>query len=126
MPLLTAGRDETDFTPQEGTVPVLRTDVQHPDRPHVPQNTELYSRRIDELNETFTLRTLSRSDTDVDLMHEWLNNPRIDKWFAEKGSREQHATFVKEQTEDPHSLAVIGSFDGTPACFFEIYWAAGA
>ena len=50
----------------------------------------------------------------------------MDKWFGESGDRAKHVEFVRAQVDDPHSLALIGSFDSSPATFFEVYWCLGA
>lgn len=46
----------------------------------------------------------------VDLVEEWMNNPRVDKAWMEKGDRAKHERFTRERVEDAHSLSLIGSF----------------
>ncbi|GAA5988494.1 hypothetical protein JCM11641_007170 [Rhodosporidiobolus odoratus] len=69
-------------------------------------------------------------------LHSWLNNPRVDQFWMEKGSLEQHQQFIEKNTADPHVLPVVGSYvqlgddsrgdeaveKEEPAVYAEIYW----
>lgn len=47
---------------------------------------------------------------DLNKLHEWLNDERVEVFWQEKGSIEDHAKFIKAREEDEHTLAVIGSY----------------
>jgi hypothetical protein len=63
---------------------------------------------------------------------DWLNDERVDEFWQEKGSMEQHEKFLAERTADPHVMPVIGSYVETSsegavlreaqATYSEIYW----
>ncbi|MFD2837131.1 GNAT family N-acetyltransferase [Azotobacter vinelandii] len=44
-------------------------------------------------------------------------------FWEEQGNLEQHRAYLERQLVDPHTLPVIGCFDGTSFGYFEIYWA---
>lgn len=95
----------------------------------------LYSRFLPHLTEQpdtpayFKLSTCTLKD--LPTLHGWLNDPRVDQFWQEKGTLEQHRQFIEERTADPHVLPVIGSYVNlrdqgeTPeeqAVYAEIYW----
>lgn len=59
---------------------------------------------------------------DVDLLHNWMNNPRVDKFWGESGPREHQQSFLENGLKSRHSFPVIGLWDGKPFGYFEIYW----
>ena len=62
------------------------------------------------------------SDNDVDLLHRWMNDPRVAYSWGEDGPREHQEEFLKKGLESRHSFPVIGCWDGKPFGYFEIYW----
>ncbi|GAA5865966.1 hypothetical protein JCM1840_003360 [Sporobolomyces johnsonii] len=112
----------------------------HPLRPPKPSpSLPLYSRYIPHLTSDpqsptfFKLATCTLKDLPV--LHSWLNDERVDQFWMEKGTMEQHQRFIEERTEDPHVIPVIGSYvdllEGVeahdaereqPAVYAEIYW----
>lgn len=83
------------------------------------------------MSEQFTLQVCGPDH--LDTLHEWLNDPRVDEFWEEKGSLEQHKKFIDERTADAHTISVIGSYIGAnqdgevngmlaPATYSEIYW----
>ncbi|SCZ99549.1 BZ3500_MvSof-1268-A1-R1_Chr3-1g06088 [Microbotryum saponariae] len=109
----------------------------HPLRPTKPvPSSTIYSRHIPHLEQFFSLHVAGPSD--LDTLHvnfeAWLNDERVDVFWQEKGSFEQHRKFLADRTSDAHVLPVIGSYlpDTTPeghvntskepATYSEIYW----
>ncbi|BFZ59996.1 hypothetical protein YB2330_001018 [Saitoella coloradoensis] len=105
---------------------VTTNTFRHPRRnPKPPPGAEIYIREIPSLSSTFTLRVVDpNSTTHLDAFHEWQNNPRVDYFWGEKGSIEAHKTYLENVTKDPHTLSLIGYFDGEPFAYFETYWVA--
>jgi acetyl CoA:N6-hydroxylysine acetyl transferase len=101
-------------------------------RPAKPlPSTPLYSRLIPHLNSHFKLAVVGPND--IPLLHNWLNDDRVDEFWEERGTLEQHEKFVAERTADAHVVPVIGSCVDTtaegemarepePATYSEIYW----
>ena len=61
-------------------------------------------------------------DNDVDLLHKWMNDARVNAAWGEAGSRNRQEEFLKTGLQSKHSFPVIGCWDGKPFGFFEIYW----
>jgi N5-hydroxyornithine acetyltransferase len=64
--------------------------------------------------------TLRMSDTE--LLHRWMNDPRVSYSWGEQGPLSHQEAFLKHGLTSKHSFPVIGCFDGKPFGFFEIYW----
>ena len=60
--------------------------------------------------------------TDVEILHKWMNDPRVSHSWGEQGPIEHQEQFLKHGLTSKHSFPVIGCFDGKPFGFFEIYW----
>lgn len=121
------------------------TNGRHPLRPRPPCPGEtFYKRYIPSLNSFLTLRT-ANLDTDVPLLHKWMNNPRVNAFWGEAGPDSHQQEFLKKGLEASHCFPVIGSWrdlsatdsangkeglessmSGTeeeiPFGYFEIYW----
>jgi acetyl CoA:N6-hydroxylysine acetyl transferase len=98
----------------------------------------LYSRFIPHLTTDpespsyFKLSTCTLKD--LPTLHNWLNDPRVDQFWMEKGSLEQHQKFIEERSVDAHVIPIIGSYvelkgaeeaavkKEEPAVYAEIYW----
>lgn len=93
----------------------------HPRRP-VPPPGVLYSRHIPWLGQAVSFRPVEVA-RDLDLFHGWMNDPRVDAFFEEAGSRDTHAGYLEARLADPHMLPLIGSFGDSPFGYFEVYWA---
>ncbi|KAK3634796.1 hypothetical protein LTR56_015077 [Elasticomyces elasticus] len=60
--------------------------------------------------------------TDTELLHKWMNDPRVAYSWGESGPASHQESFLKHGLTSKHSFPVIGCFDGKPFGFFEIYW----
>ncbi|KAL1627604.1 hypothetical protein SLS56_006325 [Neofusicoccum ribis] len=69
-----------------------------------------------------TIETLSLGDSDTDLLHRWMNDPRVSYFWGEQGARSHQEAFLKAGLSSRHSFPVIGCWDGKPFGYFEIYW----
>ena len=107
----------------------------HPLRPKPPASgVTFYKRYIPSLNSFLTFRTACL-ETDVALLHKWMNNPRVDAFWGEAGPETHQQEFLRKLLEDKHSFPVIGSWkdlaatgkeeqgEEVPFGYFEIYWA---
>ncbi|MBW0534036.1 hypothetical protein O181_073751 [Austropuccinia psidii MF-1] len=93
----------------------------------------LYERYIDHLDSYFCLSIFGKLAQDIELLHSWLNDPRVDEFWADSGTKEFHVQWLKDRYEDHHVLPILGSYRGTqhgdktaiePFAYYEIYWAA--
>ncbi|PLW14368.1 hypothetical protein PCASD_04682 [Puccinia coronata f. sp. avenae] len=98
-----------------------------------PPPQTIYERYIVDLDSYFCLSIFGDSDADLNLLHTWLNDPRVDEYWKDAGDREFHAKWLRERYEDKHVLPILGSYRGTnganqdviePFAYYEIYWAA--
>lgn len=60
--------------------------------------------------------------SDMELLHKWMNDPRVAFSWGEDGMIEHQQKFLETGLTSQHSFPVIGCFDGRPFGFFEIYW----
>ncbi|SDI16551.1 Protein N-acetyltransferase, RimJ/RimL family [Pseudomonas flavescens] len=95
--------------------------ARHPRRPAVLPGT-LYSRFIPWLGQTLTLE-LADPQRDLSAFNRWMNDPRVARFWEEQGSLEAHGAYLQKQLDAPHTLPVIGRFDGQAFGYFEVYWA---
>ena len=59
---------------------------------------------------------------DLDLLHNWMNDPRVSAAWGVSGPPEVQEEFLAQGLNDKHSFPVIGCWDGKPFGYFEIYW----
>lgn len=71
-----------------------------------------------------TMSSMSHASgsTDVELLHKWMNDPRVAYSWGEDGPIEHQQEFLQSGLKNKHSFPVIGCFDGKPFGYFEIYW----
>ncbi|KAF4536829.1 putative siderophore biosynthesis protein [Lasiodiplodia theobromae] len=69
-----------------------------------------------------SIETLALGDSDTDLLHRWMNDPRVSHFWGEQGPRAHQEAFLKTGLQSRHSFPVIGCWDGKPFGYFEIYW----
>lgn len=122
-------------TPPQGAPSPLT----YPLRPPKPTDSRpIYSRYIPHLSKSpaeptfFSLNLLNL--THLKTLHRWMNDPRVDEFWMEKGDLEKHQKFIEANLNDRHTLGVIGSYTtfedgfegGAPrvedAVYAEIYW----
>jgi RimJ/RimL family protein N-acetyltransferase len=99
---------------------VMTNGTRHPFRPQ-PGGT-LYRRFIPWIGQTVSFDILDL-DKDLPALHRWMNNPRVAHFWNEQGDLEAHRAYARKQLDDPHTLPVIGRFNGLAFGYFEIYWA---
>ncbi|TPX59611.1 hypothetical protein PhCBS80983_g02351 [Powellomyces hirtus] len=90
--------------------------------PKPSPGTIIYTRYVPELKETFSLRVANPA-TDIPLLHEWHNKPRVAKFWNEDGPVSHQAAYLDSVLKSPHNIPLIASFDGIPFAYFEVYWA---
>lgn len=61
--------------------------------------------------------------TDLQLLHNWMNIPRVAKFWGCDGPISKQEAFLRKSLESRHSFPVIGLWDEKPFGYFEIYWA---
>lgn len=59
---------------------------------------------------------------DVQLLHKWMNNPRVAKFWGCAGPERVQESFLRANMTSSHSFPAIGLWDGKPFGYFEIYW----
>ncbi|GAA6063620.1 hypothetical protein JCM10212_006443 [Sporobolomyces blumeae] len=110
----------------------------HPLRPAKPSpDRPIYSRYIPHLSPAPSRPTFFSLDLvglkHLATVHRWMNDPRVDEFWMEKGDMDKHQKFIEANMKDKHTLGVIGSyttydqgFDGPredhEAVYAEIYW----
>jgi N5-hydroxyornithine acetyltransferase len=62
-------------------------------------------------------------ESDVDLLHKWMNEPRVSHYWGEQGPKSHQEEFLRRGLKSKHSIPLIGCWDGRPFGYFEIYWA---
>lgn len=100
---------------------VMDKGVRFPQRPPKPQG-EVYRRFDARLGSWISLRTLD-VDEDLERFNRWQNTPRVEEFWEEGGSLEEHRAHLQKLAADPHCLQLIGCFDDEPFGFFDAYWA---
>lgn len=59
---------------------------------------------------------------DLDLLHNWMNDPRVSAFWGANGPIEVQGEFLNNALNSRHSFPVIGCWDGKPFGYFEIYY----
>jgi RimJ/RimL family protein N-acetyltransferase len=93
----------------------------HPRRAPKPTGT-VYTRHIPWLERTLSFRVADIGE-DLDRFHGWMNDPRVAQFWQEDGDFLKHRNYLESQLADPHTIPLIGCFDGVPFGYFEVYWA---
>lgn len=115
--------------------------TRHPLRPHAPPpGTTFYKRYVPGLSSFLSFRTAGPAD--VPTLHKWMNNPRVDAFWAESGPESHQAEFLRKNLSLGWSFPVIASWSSAhfPSAtsteedgewaegeredfgYFEIYW----
>ena len=100
---------------------VVSEGKRHPQRPAKPTGV-VYQRRVQGLSSTLSLRA---ADVAVHLnaFHRWMNDPRVSRIWELAEPRAALAEYLDKVARDPHTLPLIGEWDGEPFGYFELYWA---
>lgn len=71
-----------------------------------------------------TLPTLAsfEKSSDTDLLHKWMNDPRVNAAWGCAGPRITQQKLLEDSLSSRHSFPVIGCWDGRPFGYFEVYW----
>ena len=69
-----------------------------------------------------TLNSMTVNPCDTDLLHEWMNQPRVNAFWGCGGPVATQENMLIKALNDKHSFPVIGCWDGKPFGYFEIYW----
>jgi acetyl CoA:N6-hydroxylysine acetyl transferase len=68
----------------------------------------------------FSLRRLSPDD-DLDLVHTWMNDPEIARFWRMSWPPQKIASYLQQQDRSAHSTAYLGELDGVPMSYWELY-----
>lgn len=74
----------------------------------------------DGLPGTFSLRELDL-DHDLDVLHRWMNDPDVARYWRKAWPRDQIAAYLREQQLSTHSTPYVGELDGVPMSYWELY-----
>ncbi|CAO1604390.1 hypothetical protein XANCAGTX0491_007948 [Xanthoria calcicola] len=69
-----------------------------------------------------SIANMTISPNDTDLLHTWMNDPRVDALFGMAGPRPVQEKMLRDALNTKHSFPVIGCWDGKPFGYFELYW----
>ncbi|KAK1149523.1 hypothetical protein N8T08_005072 [Aspergillus melleus] len=127
------------YFPPPPTQYIFTNGVRHPVRPKPPHQGEVfYVRYIPSVQQYLSFRVpyLPSAKTrgppaaappgdgpsDLDLLHKWMNDPRVNASWGEGGPIEKQEEFLRHNLSSRNSFPVIGCWDGKPFGYFEIYW----
>lgn len=58
---------------------------------------------------------------DLDLLHDWMNDPQVAEFWELDGPRERTEQHLLEQNTLDYSAAYLGLLDGVPMSYWEVY-----
>lgn len=94
------------ISPNGSLIPPKQSTLPAPPQP-------FYERYIAHLDTYLCLSVFGNTETDIDLLHGWLNDPRVDQFWQDAGTREHHVKWLEGRYEDSHKIPVLGSYRGT-------------
>lgn len=68
----------------------------------------------------FALRELDL-DRDLDLVHTWMNDPEVARFWEMPWSRDRIAAYLRHQQAARHSTPCLGELDGVAMSYWECY-----
>ncbi len=68
----------------------------------------------------FLLRRLD-PDGDLDLVHRWMNDPEVARFWRKPWPRFRIASYLRRQHDSTHSVPYLGLLDGVPMSYWELY-----
>lgn len=92
----------------------------HPRRPAKPTGV-VYQRILPQTQQVLSFRTVD-PHSDVQCFHAWMNQERVDFFWEEKGTLEQHLAYLQKGQADPHTHPLMACLDGQPFAYIEAYW----
>ncbi|KAL2433838.1 Acyltransferase sidL [Exophiala dermatitidis] len=69
-----------------------------------------------------TLANFAERPPDLDLLHKWMNDPRVNLAWGAAGPASTQRKFLEDGLKSRHSFPVYGCWDGKPFGYFEVYW----
>ncbi|KAJ9614534.1 hypothetical protein H2200_002671 [Cladophialophora chaetospira] len=69
-----------------------------------------------------TLDSFFDRPSDLDLLHKWMNDSRVNAAWGVAGPQSTQQQFLVDGLQSRHSFPVYGCWDGKPFGYFEIYW----
>lgn len=75
---------------------------------------------LDGVPSEFVLRPLDL-DLDLDMMHSWMNDPEVARFWNKPWPKDKIAIYLREQQECPHSDPYLGVLDGVAMSYWELY-----
>ncbi|MDH7788652.1 acetyl CoA:N6-hydroxylysine acetyl transferase [Ochrobactrum sp. 19YEA23] len=102
-------------------VSTITKGIHHPVRPPKPHGT-VYRRHIPWIDKVLSFH-VANLESDLEHFHRWMNDPRVSAIWEDQGSLDYHRDFLNGRLTDPRTLPLIGTFDGIPFGYFELYWA---
>ncbi|EXJ82407.1 hypothetical protein A1O3_06220 [Capronia epimyces CBS 606.96] len=69
-----------------------------------------------------TLASFAERPSDLDLLHKWMNDPRVNIAWGVAGPASTQLKFLEDGLNSRNSFPVYGCWDGKPFGYFEIYW----
>lgn len=69
-----------------------------------------------------TLANFAARPSDLELLHKWMNEPRVNAAWGAAGPAATQRKFLVDGLQSRHSFPVYGCWDGKPFGYFEIYW----
>ncbi len=69
---------------------------------------------------TFSLRLLD-PERDLDVLHRWMNDPEVARYWNKAWPRERIASYLDEQQLSTHSTPYLGELNGVPMSYWELY-----
>jgi RimJ/RimL family protein N-acetyltransferase len=68
----------------------------------------------------FSLRRLDQ-DRDVDLLHSWMNDPEVARFWKMPWPRDEIKSYLDQQEDSAHSTPYLGELAGFPIGYVELY-----
>ncbi|WP_232629745.1 GNAT family N-acetyltransferase [Methylobacterium sp. Leaf118] len=100
---------------------VMTGEKRHPQRPPKPVG-EVYRRHMPRFKAEFSLRTVD-IEADLETFNRWMNLDSVAEFWNERGTLDQHRSYLTTIAADPHTISFFGCFDDAPFAYFEMYWA---
>jgi acetyl CoA:N6-hydroxylysine acetyl transferase len=117
LPLMWHAQPEYKIKPERWSETDGRS---HPVRDSHPEGY-VYKRFIPLINKTVSFRMITVDD--LDIFHEWHNQPRVSFFWELNQSKEELKAYIEKVLKDPHQIPMIVELDNEPAGYFEFYWA---